>query len=399
MSQGSTFAGRTIWSGRPRVIATPPFFRLFALAMALVAAVSTSFAVVVASALQAEVGSLLAFAAWCGTLALFLAKGPAIWRSELEYFVTEEQVVYQRGPFRRVIARHGISYARIHWHPSLPGTGDLELVRAVPTGALRRSLVLTLPGLEAPDALWALIRSAPASESSLGEPCPRSDQRSSADPKSMPISQRLEAGERVLWSERPRIDWRSHIPAEPRDLGMLALALLVAAVLARQLLIAIPVTKQVLAAGIPVRSLAFVALMAAFGLSSLLLLGVALGLGYVGVLRPSRRWRETRYFVTDRRVLIQRGREELSLDRSRIVDIIHAPRRRGVHDLFLVLDGPRARALATSGAFGKGRRRDTLMPVLHGIPDAEAVSRILRSPQDAESARPSQASDGRVSGP
>jgi len=55
--------------------------------------------------------------------------------------------------------------------------------------------------------------------------------------------------------------------------------------------------------------------------------------------------------VTDSRVLISRRNEELSLDRSRIAYVIDAPAN-GLHDVFLVLDGPQARALAPSGAFG-----------------------------------------------
>ena len=52
----------------------------------------------------------------------------------------------RRGRLRRSIDRREISYARIHWDPKRPGIGDLEIVRAVPTGALRRRLsALPLP--------------------------------------------------------------------------------------------------------------------------------------------------------------------------------------------------------------------------------------------------------------
>jgi hypothetical protein len=77
-------------------------------------------------------------------------------------------------------------------------------------------------------------------------------------------------------------------------------------------------------------------------------------------------------------VLIQRGNEELCLDRERIVDVIDSPaQQRGLHDIFLVLDGPRARAVAASGAFGE-RDIDGLVPVFHSVPDADEVSEILR---------------------
>jgi hypothetical protein len=117
---------------------------------------------------------------------------------------------------------------------------------------------------------------------------------------------------------------------------------------------------------------------------------VAGGVGYVACVRPSRLARATRYLVTNRRVLIRRGREELSLDRTRIADVISSPTRRPLRegsvpssggaplvDLFLVLDGPHARAFASSGAF-REEDGDALIPVLSAIEDAETVDAILR---------------------
>jgi hypothetical protein len=87
--------------------------------------------------------------------------------------------------------------------------------------------------------------------------------------------------------------------------------------------------------------------------------------------------RTTRYFVTDRRVLIRRQNEELHLDRTRIAYVIAAKARsKRLHDLFLVLDGPRARAFAPMGAFGGGDRT-SLLPVFTSIGDPEAVGALL----------------------
>jgi hypothetical protein len=44
-----------------------------------------------------------------------------------------------------------------------------------------------------------------------------------------------------------------------------------------------------------------------------------------------------------------------------------------------VLDGPRARALAASGAFGELERGPNLRPVFESVADAESVTRILQS--------------------
>jgi hypothetical protein len=105
----------------------------------------------------------------------------------------------------------------------------------------------------------------------------------------------------------------------------------------------------------------------------------------VGFVRPLRLARQTRYFVTSTRVLIRRGNEELSLDRSRIAYVIDAPAKK-LHDVFLVLDGPQARALAPSGAFGGDERDDALRPVFAAIDDAETVGAILRMPELAKRA-------------
>jgi hypothetical protein len=90
---------------------------------------------------------------------------------------------------------------------------------------------------------------------------------------------------------------------------------------------------------------------------------------------------ETRYLVTNKRVLIQRRGEELHLDREKIIDVIDAPAGDGLRDIFIVLDGPRARAAATSGAFGEMGRGPHLRPVFEAVEDAESVSRILRQKQ------------------
>ena len=92
---------------------------------------------------------------------------------------------------------------------------------------------------------------------------------------------------------------------------------------------------------------------------------------------PGRLARATRYFVTNARVLIRRDNEELSLDRSRIAYVIDAPWKK-LHDVFLVLDGPQARAMAPSGAFGTEDKDDSLRPVFAAIADAETVGEILK---------------------
>ena len=91
--------------------------------------------------------------------------------------------------------------------------------------------------------------------------------------------------------------------------------------------------------------------------------------------------RATRYWITDRRVLIAQGDEELHLERTRIIDVIDAPAAggdRAISDLFLILDGPRARAVAMQGAFDDQAPRE-LSPILRNVLDGEEVGRILRA--------------------
>ncbi len=134
---------------------------------------------------------------------------------------------------------------------------------------------------------------------------------------------------------------------------------------------------RLLDAGLSGTSGAFVAIVAAVALTATFMALFAGTLIYESVIRPARLVRDTRYLVTDRRVLIQRGHEELHLDRDKIVDVINAPTDGGLHNVFLVLDGPRARALAASGAFGERKRSLSLRPVFLAVLDAEGVSRIL----------------------
>jgi hypothetical protein len=318
------------------------------------------------------------FAAWCATLGLAAWRGPLLWRSGVEYVVTERHVIWRRGRIRRSIDRNAVSYALIRWNPSVPGVGDLVLVRAVPTGALRRTLNLTLSDVVGPDRLWAIVRG-------LTPSAPLGDGGRS-------LGQRLDDGERVLWTGTPQA-----APWTMRRAATASIAAMVALAAARVVMRATPALARVLRA----HALPWVTsglLVAGVALTTLLLLAVAAGVAYQSCVRPQRLARLTRYLVTDRRVLIRRGAEELSLDRGRIADIIAAPLKRASHptlhpddvtapgltDLYLVLDGPQARAFSPSGAFGQ-RDGDTLVPVLSAIEDVETVGSILRARPEGDS--------------
>jgi hypothetical protein len=282
------------------------------------------------------------------------------------YVVTEQHVIYKRGPFRRTIHRSDISFARIHW--IAPGVGDVELVRAVPTGALRRRLMLRLYGLKAPDRVAAIIAG--------------NEDVAMASRDETALVQRLHVGERVLWAANPKPTWRAYLPQHKREWANLALSLALLAVGVRMALTGVPTLRRLVAAGLTAQSLAFEALATGIGLTTLTVLAMAGTLFYVAVIRRGRLARMTLYLVTDRRVLIQRGNEELHLDRAKIVDVIDAPAGDGLFDVFLVLDGPRARALAAAGAFRDDEAMPGLRPVLERLEDVEGLSRALRAPRD-----------------
>jgi hypothetical protein len=357
MSRDSLYGERILWQGRCQGLSVPFAQKAMAAGSAVVAAVTLCYAVVVSKSLELPVGGMVVFAAWCAGIGLAIWRVPVWWRSQVEYVVTERHVIWQRGRIRRSIESRQISYALTRWNTGDPSLGDLVLVRAVPTGALRRTLSLTLHDVSAPDRLWALIRGVePSAPLGSGE---------------RPLAQRLDPGERVLWSAAPLASPWTGRRAATGAIGAFLLLMFV-----RSMLRGVPSLARVLRLHTLSPAMAVV-LVAGVGLGMLLLLTVAAGVADAAFLRPMRLARQTRYFVTDARVLIRRGEEELSLDRSHIAYVIDAPSKK-LHDVFLVLDGPQARALAPSGAFGSEETAvEGLRPVFAAIADADTVGRIL----------------------
>jgi len=367
MNRDAVLGERIIWRGGPKVLEAPDTMRVAALVLFTLSAVSLCFAVVISYALHLTPTEPLVFAGWSTIVGVLCIQVPKIWLEKVEYIVTERHVVMQRGPFRRTIERRSISFARMRWSKRHPGIGDMDLVRAVPTGALRRRLLLQLRGVAAPDRVWAIIRGV---DSSI-EPH-RGDR---------PLTQRLDDGEHVVWSAQPRRTRHTHLPRGRRELGVLGLSGILFYTFVAMLTRAVPILKVLV--GVGLRDTALTALVLGESMSGLLVLGFAVYFAFDGLVAPLRHLDRTRYLITDRRVLIQRGREELHLDRERIVDVIPTRGASGLTDVFLVLDGPRARALAMGGAFGEGDLGPQLKPVLESVEDAESVSRILLHPRQA----------------
>ncbi len=362
MARDSLFGERIVWQGRCRGVEVPFGNKVVSAVGAVASAVTLCYAIVVAKSLSAPVGGMMMLAGWSATVALGAWRIPLWWRSHVEYLVTDRHVIWRRGPIRRSIDIGQISYALVRWNANGESFGDLVIVRAVPTGALRRTLTLTLHDVEAPDRLWAVIRGV--------------EQTTPLGSSDLPLAQRLDPGERVLWSGSPLASpWTTRRAVTA--MASAALAMTFIRLLARS----VPSLARVLRLHALPPSIA-AALVGGASLGMLLLLTVSAGVAYAALLRPMRLARATRYFVTTSRVLIRRGHEELSLDRSRIAYVIDAPWKK-LHDVFLVLDGPQARALAPSGAFGGEDRDDALKPVFAAIADADTVGQILRGLEKA----------------
>ena len=144
MTRDSLYGEPIVWQGQCRAVSVPLVQKVMAAFAAVGSAVTLCYAIVVAKSLAAPVGGMILFAAWCATVALAAWRVPLWWRSKVEYIVTERHVIWRRGRLRRSIEIGQISYALIRWSAQDPTVGDLVIIRAVPTGALRRTLSVTL---------------------------------------------------------------------------------------------------------------------------------------------------------------------------------------------------------------------------------------------------------------
>jgi hypothetical protein len=276
-----------------------------------------------------------------------------------EFMVTDRHVIWKRGQLRRTMDRAAITYARIHWHRSEPGVGHLELVRALPFGPLSRRQRVVLHDVQAPDVLFALIRRAQANEFA-----------GYADVK---LTDRLDRGEAVLWGAGPA-GWRlGSAEALTASVGALLLGGGIAYCYR---------TGAILLglehAGLPVLSWTWLMLFAAICIAGTVILGSGAWLLWHGVWGARADGSKTEYVLTDSRLIIRRGRTELSVDRRRIVDVADLPSTAGSRNLYLILDAPDARSLDDSGALGLlSPPRATVPPVLYEVIDPELLRELL----------------------
>jgi len=369
MTSDPNYGGQVLWEGRPKETRGSSLMQVASILAYAMGIVAIAFGVVRAQVFGDLAATPLLFSFWSVTVGALTQVIPVWWHGGSTYRVTGSHVVCQRGPFHRTIERREISFARIHWSPRLSGVGTLELVRAVPTGAMKRQLAVSLEGIMRPDGVWAIIRGAEAVAFSGKD--------------NLPLSQRLDRGERILWSAKPFPGIRAYLPSGTNQWYLSTVALTLITLTAFTAVRSISILSRLSTAGIGAKSVPFWALSVGLVFAFLGILLVSSFIARSVFVDRARSLKNTRYLISNKRVLIQCGRNELHLDRRNIVDIIDTPAGVGKSNLFLVLDGPRARALAANGAFQDDTHSHAeLMPVFECVQDGEGAKLALarRSP-------------------
>lgn len=360
-----------LWHGGPVRGLTRRFrWRLPPILFGVLAADTALFAGLLYAADIHALRSTLSMVAYLSFTAIAFYVAPFFLLDPCEYLVTDRRVLWRRGRFRRTMDRQAVTLARIAWHPTAPGVGNLELERAVPFGPFQRTQRLVLHEVRAPDALFAILREVAPSER--------------AGDTDVKLADRLDADESLLWGGGPEHvapDWREWSTAIA-GVALIAFAGFYEWRMASQLL-----GFEML--GMQVRSWTWLF----FFTSTFLAFGTVLTIGgylfWYGLFRSRAMVRDTEYLLTERRLLIRRGRTELSVDRRRIVDVAQEPRANGLYTLFLILDGPDARALGDSGALGSVTpAKNSVPPILFEVRDPERVRRLILGLQPSRPSEP-----------
>jgi hypothetical protein len=351
---------QVLWQGVPvRDVERDFPWRVGPLLVSAVATIAALFSGLLAVANLPGVKQMALVTIYLGVVAAALWLAPRFLHDECEYLITDRRVLWRRGRVQRWIDRQGLSYARVLWNHTALGVGHLELVRATPFGPLSRKQRLVLHNLQAPDRVLAIIRGV-ESVAQHGHP-------------DLPLTDRLDEGETVLWGGGPQgylLGWR--------DLLIALLGFVLLALALRYGARALEVMVYLERTGLAVRSWTWLLLFLANALSWSVICGVGVWLVWRGLIFARAMSCDTEYVVTSRRVLIRRGRTELSLDRKEIVDVAVVPVGLGCRNLFLILDAPGSRALSDSGALMPlSPARDLVPPVLYELRDAERVCELL----------------------
>ena len=358
---------RVLWHGKPTLgVPRQGFWVWVPAGFVVLAVIVALFAGLIAASGIPAVRSTAFLAFYLLVTAVAAWYSPRAWLDRCEYLITDRHVIWKRGQMRRVIARDAISYGRIRWHASEPGVGSLELVRAAPFGPLSRQQRLLLHDLAAPDRVFSLIRGVQPTEfAGYGD---------------VPLTDRLDEGERVLWGAGPAGYRMGRSEILTACLGSVVVG--VGFIYAHRMAVLLLELERV---GLPVRSLTWLMLFLAIVISGIVILGVGATLVWHGLWGARAAGSSSEYILTNTRVLIRREGTELSVDRRRIVDVAELPCTGDLRNLFLILDGLGATALDDSGALGLlPASRASVLPVLYEVRDRELFRSLLFSSDEPE---------------
>ncbi|MBK8170898.1 MAG: hypothetical protein IPK60_11225 [Sandaracinaceae bacterium] len=355
---------QVLWQGSPRPVAHDVKWRLGAALLVALGVVSLLFAALL------HVGGLTGVKQTAGVGIYLMLTSVAVWFAPkflidgAHYVITDRRILVQRGRLRRTMDRRAVTFGRIVWHPSAPSVGTLELVRAVPFGPLMRQQRLMLHHIETPDAVFAILRGA--------------EKPTFAGDRDVSLASRLEEGEDLLWGGAPE----NSLGPSVRELAVAALGVGVATV---ALYYGQRVTRILVGLeeiGLPVRTWTWLLFFLATLLAFAIMVSVSAGLLWFGLVRSRALLRDTEYLLTDRRVIVRRGRVELSVDRRRIIEVVTAEHRNGCATLYLVLDGPAGRLLNDSGALSANTpARDVVPPILYEVKDGDRLRTLILDPE------------------
>lgn len=351
---------RVLWEGRPvRHAPRETVWTLGPLLLLCTATIPALCACLLAMEKLPGATQMLWLSVYFTAFGLLVGLAPSYLHDDCEYMLTDKRILWRRGRYQRWIDASALSYTRIHWNRRLPNVGHLELVRATPFGPLLRRQRLILRNVRDPGHVLALLRGMQSGPN--------------LDDAELPLIDRLDPNERIVWGGAPH-GWLLSV----RNLATIALALGVLASGWHYSGRAWAVLLHLEGLGLQVRSWTWLLMFSMSVMSSLLMLGIGALLLWHGLWRARALGHQTEYVITDRRVVIRRGRTELYLNRRYIVDAAVVRVGNGVRHLYLILDSPEGRALSDSGALtGLPPARDIVAPVLYELNDADAVRRLL----------------------
>ncbi|MDW8245689.1 MAG: hypothetical protein RMJ84_03845 [Sandaracinaceae bacterium] len=352
---------RVIWAGQPLPHAGRPLLFVVLRWSSLAIALSSSlFAILLHEAKLPGASSVLAIAVYAGIVGVASELVPRYTLDQCRFTLTNRRIIWSLGTRVRAMDRKGLSFTRLRWHHSLPNVGTIEFVRAVPFGPLMRQERITFHHIESPHVVLALSRGVQPSQNGDG---------------ARSLVEALDKDERILWGGAPRglqIGWRNWLTA--------LLGLVLCGIAIRYASVSFGALRKLEEVGLPVGSSTWWFFFGACFTTFTFMLTIGAGLMWWGFFRASRQSRDTEYLVTDRRVLIRRGLTELSLDRSRIVDLAEIKGFWGSTHLLFLLDGPEGRALGDSGVMrGRLPSPDAVPPIFFDLEDVEEIKSIFQA--------------------